>query len=319
MVQTFDPDKVMLADSLGTEVVNTGFTQKFLETLATQSKVIQLGNQVNMGNQRIVNVSNGVGELSDAYFVGEGEKIGVANVEGSSYQLQSRKIAVILPVTEEFLTYTWSDYFNEVVPLISDKFNKMIDAAAFLGLYNNHFGSNVLSAARESGNVVTGDLSASNIIDLQTLPEGQPNAFVGNRVLDRDLRRLNGVLAPSTNGELVETVGYSQPTTPTGNGSLDGLPYVQLALPKGQTYPQGTLLTGNFNSLNYGIPDGTNLRLKIDGSGTLSKVQNAGPDSGDVHMFEQDMQALRAVFEIGVAVADNNDFAVIEPGTTTGA
>lgn len=310
MVQTFNPEKVMLADSLGKEIKNTGFTAQFLETLVQQSALMRLGSQVDMGDQRIKDFTTGVGELSDAYFVGEGEKIGVANLKGTNYRLETKKIAVILPVTEEFLTYTWSDYFTKVVPLIADKFNKMIDGAAFLGLHGNPFGVNVLAKAKEASNKVEGELTASNIIDLESLTDRQPNAFVGNRVLNRELRKLNAALAPQV-GQ-VETIGFNAPANPVAEGELDGLPYVQLALASGAEYPAGTLLTGNFEGLKYGIPNGAELKLAISSEATLSKVQNAGPDSGDVHLFEQDMKALRAVFEIGIAVPDGNDFAVLE-------
>ena len=136
----------------------------------------------------------------------------------------------------------------------------------------------------------------------------QPNAFVGNRKLNRGLRTLtdgNGV-----NSEYI----FDRPANPTANGALDGLPYAQLQLVEGADFPDGTLLTGNFNSLRYGIPDGTTLRLKVADQATLSKVQNTAPDTGDVNLFEQDMQALRAVFEIAVAIpANSGNFAAIEP------
>ena len=318
MVQTFNPAKVMLADSLGTDIINAGFTQEFINQLVSTSRVVQLGQKVDIGNARMKRFSDGAGELSDAYFVGEGEKIGVANLEGADYVIETKKIAVILPVTEEFLTYTWSQYFQEVVPEIVSKFNKKIDGAAFLGAHGNPFGSNVLAAATAANNIVEGDLTASNIIDLEALTATQPNAFVGHRTLNRGLRRLNGVVAPQE-GQL-ETVEYLAPNNVTGTGTLDGLPYAQLNLTDGAVFPEGTLITGNFNSLRYAIPNNANLRLKIADEATLSKVQNAGPDSGDVHLFEQDMQALRAIFEIGVAVpaGRNADFAILQPDPTPG-
>ncbi|PJH64456.1 phage major capsid protein, partial [Salmonella enterica subsp. enterica serovar Enteritidis] len=157
--------------------------------LVNTSNVVRLGQREEM-TDRIEEKSNGVGELSDAYFVGEGEKIGIANVEGSTYDLRSRKIGVILPGTEEFLHYTWSQYFDEVVPLIVDKFNKKIDGAAFLGLHGNVFGSNILQAATDAGNTVEGGLTTDAIYDIQDMTDNAPNAFVGNRVLNRTLRTL---------------------------------------------------------------------------------------------------------------------------------
>lgn len=306
----FDPDNVMLQDSIGREVASEPFTADFLSQLVSTSRVIQLGQREEMGGQRIVRRPKGVGELSDAYFVGEAEKIGTAKIEGADYQLEARKIAVILPVSEEFLTYTWSAYFDQVVPLIVDKFNKKIDGAAFLGLHGNPFGSadqagNVLDAAIAAGNIVDGDLTTENIYDLEDLPVRQPNAFVGNRIINRDLRGL-------TDGPTLERI-FDRPANPAANGTLDGLPYAQLQLADGQAYPEGTLLTGNFNSLRYGIPNTASLRLKIADQATLSTIQNAGDQEGDVHLFEQDMQALRAVYEIAVAVPNNGDFAVLRP------
>lgn len=307
MVQTFNPDDVMLSDSIGQEIASDAFTQAFEEGLQRQSNVIRLGERVAM-NAKMERKSAGVGELSDAYFVGEGEKIGTAKVEGEDYVLEARKIGVILPVTEEFLTYTWSEYFNQVVPLIVDKFNKKIDGAAFLGLHNNPFGTNILQAAANAGNATDGDLTFDNIDNIEYATQRTPNAFVGHRLTERGLR---GVVDPVSDERI-----FTRPDSPTGVGSLDGLPYVNLQLGDGEEYPEGTLITGNFNSLKYGIPNGTNLRLKVADQATLSTVQNAGPDDGDVHMFEQDMQALRAIYEIAVAVPRGADFAALQPSPT---
>lgn len=306
-MQKFDPEKVMLSNSLNQEIVNEAFTAEFLEQLVQQSKVVQLGERVEMGNQKIKRFSAGAGELTDAYFVGEGEKIGVAKVEGTDYTIEAKKIAVILPVTEEFLSYTWANYFQEVVPLIADKFNRMIDGAAFLGLHGNPFETNVLAEATSAGNVIEGALDAETILDLEALPSRHPNAFVGNRGLNRDLRRLNAVKVDGS-----ESIEFQGALKPTEAGVLDGLPYHELLLADGAEYPAGTLITGNFNGLKYGIPQGTNLRLALSDQATLSKVKNASPDSGDVHLFEQDMRALRAVFEIGVAVPNGATFAVLD-------
>ena len=247
-----------------------------------------------------------LGQLTDAYFVGEGQKIGTAKVQTKSYVLEARKIAVILPVTEEVLNYTWTDYFDSIKDKIVDLFNKKIDGAAFLGLYDNPFGANVLNAAKTANNVVKGDITLDNIYAVEDASEKEPNAFVGHRTINRTLR---GIRDDVNGGQHV----FTKPANPNATGELDGLPYAQLQLQSGQTYPTGTLLTGNFNGLVYGIPNGTNLRLKIADQATLSKVQNTTTDTGDVHLFEQDMQALRAIFEIAVAIPNNEAFAAIQP------
>ena len=305
MAQTFSPDTVLLSETLGKEITSEQITNLFTDELIKTSKLIQLGQKVEMDG-KMVRKGVELGQLTDAYFVGEGEKIGTAKVQAKSYVLEARKIAVILPVTEEVLNYTWTDYFESIKDKIVDLFNKKIDGAAFLGLYSNPFGANVLNAAKTANNVVKGDISLDNIYAVEDKSEKEPNAFVGHRTINRTLR---GIRDDVNGGQHV----FTKPANPNATGELDGLPYAQLQLQDGQNYPAGTLLTGNFNGLVYGIPNGTNLRLKIADQATLSKVQNTGTVTGDVHLFEQDMQALRAIFEIAVAIPNNEAFAAIEP------
>ena len=305
MAQTFSPDNVLLSETLGKEITSEQITNLFTDELIKTSKLIQLGQKVEMDG-KMVRKGAELGELTDAYFVGEGQKIGTAKVQTKSYVLEARKIAVILPVTEEVLNYTWTDYFDSIKDKIVDLFNKKIDGAAFLGLYNNPFGANVLNAAKTANNVVKGDITLDNIYAVEDASEKEPNAFVGHRTINRTLR---GIRDDVNGGQHV----FTKPANPNATGELDGLPYAQLQLQSGQTYPAGTLLTGNFNGLVYGIPNGTNLRLKIADQATLSKVQNTTTDTGDVHLFEQDMQALRAIFEIAVAIPNNEAFAAIQP------
>lgn len=306
MAQKFNPDTVLVSDSLGKEITSEYITDLFTDSLVQTSKVIQLGQKVEMDG-KMVRKGVEAGALTDAYFVGEGQKIGTAKVQTKSYVLESRKLAVILPVTEEVLNYTWTDYFDSIKDKIVDLFNKKIDGAAFLGLYGNPFGANVLASAKAASNVVSGDITLDNIYAVEDTPEKEPNAFVGHRTINRTLRSIRDDV---NGGQHI----FEKPANPNATGELDGLPYAQLQLQDGQTYPAGTLITGNFNGLVYGIPNGTNLRLKIADQATLSKVQNDGTlDSGDVHLFEQDMQALRAIFEIAVAIPNDEAFAAIQP------
>jgi len=298
MVQTFNPDTVMLSQSGGQEIRNAGFTAEFLQTLVAQSKTLQLGSPVQM-DSRMKRVST-AGELTDAYFVGEGEKIGTAKVGLKDYVLEARKIAVILPVTEEFLSYTWAQYFREVLPAVVDKFNKKIDGAVFLGLHSNPFGANVLASATTAANVIEGPLNFENLLDLEATSDAEPTAVVGHRSVNVALRGIADVHG---------NYAYDR-----NSNTIDGIPFHELKLAEGQAYPVGTLLAGDFrNGLKYGVPNGTDLRIKIADQATLSKAQNTAPDTGDVHLFEQDMQAARFVFEIAVAIPNPEAFAAITP------
>lgn len=304
MTQTFNPEKVMLMDSIGKEINLSMFNNLIAEGLKTQSLVTQLGERIEMGDQYIVDVPGDPTELSDGYIVGEAEKIGVANLGLEGYQLRTFKLGVILPTSQEFLSYTWAQYFEQVRPLIVDKFSKIIDSAAFFGSYRggstNPFGTNVLSAATTAGNVLTTALSVDTIFDLEAKVNGKPNAFFGGENGDRALRGLVDTVA---NERIYDRV----------TGTLDGIPYHEVLLPNSDTYPAGTLIVADTRGIKYGLPQGAGLRLKLSDQATLSTVQNAGPDSGDVHMFEQDMQAMRAIFEIAVAIPDGTKFAVLQP------
>lgn len=307
MTQVFNPDKVMLMDSLGKDVKITNFTNLFAEGLKKQSLVTQLGERIEMGDQYIKDVHGNIGELSDAYIVGEAEKIGTAKLNGVTYTLRTQKVATILPVSNEFLTYTWTQYFNHVLPSVVDKFSKIIDSGTFLGNYRgtknaNPFGGNVIAKATEAGNALTAPLTVDTIFDLEALVEGTPNAFFGKVNGDRPLRGL------------VDTVANERIYDRTAK-TLDGINYYDLAIPTGDEYPDNALIVADTTGIKYGLPQGTGLRIKIADQATLSTVQNTNPDTGDVHMFEQDMQAARFIFEIAIAIPEGNKFAVLTPET----
>lgn len=313
MAQTFNPEHVLLKDTLGEDFQFQGFTNEFAEGLVSQSLVTRFGERIDMGNQYIKDVGgNELGELSDAYIVGEGEKIGTATVEPTEgYRLETKKVSVILPATSEALNYSWARYFDDMRPAIVDKFAKIIDSGTFFGNYRgatdvNPFGPNVLEQAVAAGNVVNGDLGTLKgeeaigaLMDLETMTDVDPTHYFGHRSLERSLR---GIVDPVANERIFERDGY-----------FNGLNYEKIILPNEDTYPEGTLILGDPKGIKYGLPLGAGLRLMSSNEATLSKVQNVSPDTGDFHLFEQDSAAVRAIFEIAIAVPNGNNFAVLQP------
>lgn len=302
---TFNPDHVMLRDTLGQNVGTDFMTDRFMEALLPQSALMRLGTQVDMSGGYYHSGSGIASELSDAYFVGEGHKIGSAKLEAKDWEMRAVKIGVILPVTDEFLHYTWSRYFEDVVPAVADKFYKKIDGSAFLGLNGDPFGSNVLASATASSNVIEGDLTADNIYAIEDAVASEGTAFISNRNSERSLR---GLIDP------VSQMGiFDRPDRVTRVGTLDSYPYVRLELGSDNAeMPDGTLIYGDFKKLFYGIPRGAQLRMKLADQATLSLTKNA--DGTDINLFEQDMYAMRFVFEIGVAVPEmyQDSFAVLQ-------
>lgn len=303
--QTFNPDNVMLRESLGQNVNSAMLTEQFMELLLPQSALMRLGQPVDMTGQ-YYNSAHGINsELSDAYFVGEGHKIQTAKITTTEWSMSTVKIGVILPVTDEFLAYTWSDYFSAIVPMVADKFYKRIDGAAFLGLSNNPFGTNVLAAATAAGNVLNGDITVENLYELQDALPYDGTAYVSNRNSERSLR---GLVDPISQVPIFE-----RPDRATRLGTLDSFPYVRLDIGNDNgEFTDGTVLFGDFSKIRYGLPRGSQLRMKLDDSATLSTITNA--DGSDVNLFEQEMHAMRFTFDIAVAIPEmhQDHFAVLQ-------
>ena len=89
MAQTFSPDNVLLSETLGKEITSDKITNLFTDELIKTSKLIQLGQKVEMDG-KMVRKGVELGQLTDAYFVGEGQKIGTAKVKAKSYVLEAR-------------------------------------------------------------------------------------------------------------------------------------------------------------------------------------------------------------------------------------
>lgn len=303
--QTFNPDNVMLRDSLGARVNSQMLTDQFMDLLLPQSALMRLGTPIEMAGEYYRSTHGIDSELSDAYFVGEGQKIQTAKITTAEWSMSTVKIGVILPVTDEFLAYTWSDYFSAIVPMVADKFYKRIDGAAFLGLNGNPFGSNILSAATNAGNVIEGDITVENLYALQDAIPYEGTAYVSNKNSERSL---HGLVDP-----VAETRIFQRPDRLSRVGSLDSYPYVRLDM--GNDNPEftdGTILYGDFSKIYYGLPRGNQLRMKLDDSATLSTITNT--DGSDVNLFEQEMHAMRFTFDIAVAVPPIHEehFAVLQ-------
>ena len=73
MAQTFSPDTVLLSETLGKEITSEYITDLFTDELIKTSKLIQLGQKVEMDG-KMVRKGVELGQLTDAYFVGEGQK-----------------------------------------------------------------------------------------------------------------------------------------------------------------------------------------------------------------------------------------------------
>ena len=229
-------------------------------------------------------------------------------------QLVAEEMAVIIPVHENILADSKFDLWNEIKPLVSQEFGRLLDAAVF-------FGANKPASWTDAG-LVPGAIAAAN-----TVVEGT------GRDLAVDLNAAFG---------LVETDGYDVNAVYTGRflrAELRGL-----RDNNGQPiYVDGLRADGNISSI-YGQPlhyvtnnswlsenavalvgDASKVVIGIREDVQVKLLDQAtlGTGSTQINLAERDMVALRFKFRVAYAtafsgaVAGAYPFAVITPATNT--
>lgn len=298
---TFTPANVLMNQDH--EGIFTNAQQlSILEDFAEASRLTQLGSYIDMNGQltkKFVYFAKGPG----AYWVSEAEKIQTSKAEWKNATMESHKLGVIIPVTNEFLNFTDAAIFEQLKPKIVEAINGKIDEAVFLGV-ESPFPKNVLGSV-PAGNKITGEIDGKNIVELEMLLAENDitlDAFVSTR---KNLRLLNQAYEDVTEAgaNAVANKLYNKAT-----GTLDTVQVVDM--PKNSTMAKGTLLAGDFSDyLYYGIPRG--FEYAISEEAQLSTVVD---ESGSpINLFEQDMKALRVTFTIGAMVVKDEAFAAIVP------
>lgn len=291
MVQTFDPNNVLLSQS-PEGVLYGEFNDLILNDVRDSSVVTQLGRYEEMNGQekKIAFQTDGV----SAYWVDEGEKIQTTKPTIATATMRAHKLGVIVVASRELLNYTWRDFFNEIRPQLAEAFRSKLDEAALLNV-DNPFANSVDEAAIASGNVVEGDIDFANVLALQDVlydADTEANAIV-SKVQNKTALR-----------GAVDAQGL--PIYERTSNTIDGIQSVDL---KSDEFEKGVLYAGDFDNLLYGIP--YNINYKISEEGQLSTVTNA--DGSPVNLFEQELIAMRATMDVAVHILKDDAFAKLEP------
>ena len=294
---TFNPDNVMMHEHKEGELLNN-FTKPVLREVMETSKIMQLGKYQEMDGTEKDFVF--WADKPGAYWVGEGQKIETSKATWLEAKMRAYKLGVILPVTKEFLNYTYSDFFEAMKPMIAEAFARKFDEAGILNVGDNPFNKSIEQSVQTAGNVINGEYNEDNLLDLEALVENNdydPNAFISKRT---NRRALSSIVDSVSNERLFEK-GKGRNAIDT----LDGLPVVNLKSPD---YKENVIYTGDFNQLFYGIPQ--RIEYKIDDSSQLSTIKDGNGEP--INLFERDMLALRATMHVAVHIADDKAFAKFE-------
>ena len=294
---TFNPDNVMMHEHKEGELLNN-FTKPVLREVMETSKIMQLGKYQEMDGTEKDFVF--WADKPGAYWVGEGQKIEISKATWLEAKMRAYKLGVILPVTKEFLNYTYSDFFEAMKPMIAEAFARKFDEAGILNVGDNPFNKSIEQSVQTAGNVINGEYNEDNLLDLEALVENNdydPNAFISKRT---NRRALSSIVDSVSNERLFEK-GKGRNAIDT----LDGLPVVNLKSPD---YKENVIYTGDFNQLFYGIPQ--RIEYKIDDSSQLSTIKDGNGEP--INLFERDMLALRATMHVAVHIADDKAFAKFE-------
>lgn len=293
---TFNPDNVLLQDAKTGTIPQEQGTLIVRDTMSN-SVMMQLAQYEEMTKQKkeFQYLAEGVG----AYWVGEGEVIQTSKPQWLTATMEAHKLGVIVPVSREFLTYTVTDFFTQVRPLIAEAFYKKFDEATILN-EDNPFAQSLEESVVSAGHVVEGDLNGENFFALTDLVNDagfDVNGFI-SKTQNRSL--LRGV-TDGVEGDVIRL--YDR-----GNNTLDGQAVVDL---NSTNMDKGELFAGNFDYVRYGIPFGLNYEISTDAQ--LSSIVDANGDP--INLFERELMAIRATMDIGFMVLKDEAFAKVEPGT----
>lgn len=301
---TFDPDNVLLSDKK-TGSVPTEQGDLVIKQVVDDSLVTKLAKYEEMKSLRkkFTYLAEGPG----AYWVSEGEKIQTSKAKWLSVEMEAHKLGVIIPVSNEFLKFTVTDFFNQMKPKIAEAFQAKFDRSVLFGGEDSPFpkGLSVLERATEEGNLITQSASPYNDInDLMALIEDadlEPQAVATTRSYNKDLR---GAL--------------DSRNLPIFNDAHNGVTADVLGLPivygnrKSWDKEKAVALTGDFDNLFYGIPQG--IEYKILEEATLSTI--VGEDGAPINLAERDLVALRATMYVAFLTVKPDAFAVLKPKAT---
>lgn len=292
---TFTPDDPLLLEAKDGSIPEKT-AELILKDVMTTSKMMQLAKYEEMDSKekKFSYFAEGPG----AYWVDEATRIKTSTAKWLEVKMVAKKLGVIVVASREYLQYKRSKFFNEMQPKIAEAFYKKIDNATILNK-ENPFPQSIEQSVAKAGTIVEDGITYDTIIVLQDKLEEndyEANAFISTRKNRKALREAAKVVGNTT--ELI----YDR-----NANTIDGLPTVDL-----KDIPEGTIYTGDFDHMFYGIPYGIN--YKISEEAQLSTVVDE--EGNPINLFEREMFAMRVTMDIGFMLVKDDAFAkLVKPAT----
>lgn len=256
-------------------------------------------------NKKFPVMSKGVG----AYWVEEGEKIQTSKPDWIFPQITVKKLAVIVPVTNEKMSDTTINVFNEVRPYIAEAFATAIDKACIFGV-DSPFARNFYDATMENGMAIAVgtnnklDLDISDVMALIEEKGFDASAFAADISFKNSLRKLR-----DGNGNQLYFQGASN------NLDYDTLYSMPIDFCRSSAWDKtkAIALCGDFR--NYSIVGiRSQIEYKILEEATLTTVTTN--DGKPLSLAERDLIAIRATMRLGFLPVKEEAFAILVPQGT---
>ncbi|MDD3415489.1 MAG: phage major capsid protein [Lachnospiraceae bacterium] len=291
-------DTVYLKDELSGSVPED-LSKDIIKDVARGSSVLRLSKSVPMTSdtKTVPVMTDGVG----AYWVGEGQRIGVSKAQWIYPKLESKKLAVIVPCTKEKLEDSIFDVFGELKESIAEAFYTAIDSACLFGT-DSPFATNVLKSATDSENLIvlgTGaslDLDVSDAMALVEDSGTDVNGFTAHYGIKNSLRKLrdangNALFVPGTDQNEL----YSNPIDFSRNNAWDKT--------------KAEIIAGDWDKSLVGVRDGITYEILKEATlqGTVDE------DGKPISLAEQDLIAIKATMRIAYLVVKDEAFAAVTP------
>lgn len=287
------------AQSLIPEEVSNQMLGKATE----QSAVLSMFRKVPVGRSQVRFPV--LSALPTAYFVsGDTGLKQTTEVNWSNKYLNVEEIAAIMPVPDNVLADVDANVWDEAMPLLTEAFGRVLDAAVFFGTNApSSWPTNIAAAATAAGNAVTANSAATAGAFFGDIDNGyekieadgyEATGFVGATSVKTKLRK-----SRDSQGKKLDESRVA------GNlSSIDGLPVVY---PMRGLFPTGagspTLFVGDWSQYVVGVRQDITMKVL-----TEAVIQD---NTGAIiyNLAQQDMTAVRLTFRVGWQVANtiNND------------